>query len=36
MPEMINGLPYWELGFDKDGRLAAPAGGHRRPASKML
>jgi len=24
MPEMINGLPYWELGFDQDGRLVAP------------
>src|SRR6266581_2421198 len=24
MPATINGLPYWELGFDQDGRLTAP------------
>jgi len=26
MPATINGLPYWELGFDQDGRLVAPGG----------
>lgn len=26
MPATINGLPYWELGFDAEGRLAAPGG----------